>query len=99
MAYGWLPVRPDHDELLSSFLSRCARAHGMRPTVFCAFHLHPHAVWNRDIDRSASPALMKSIADKAHLQLRDIVSMTLRSWESVTHPVSPDRIGSSGMAP
>jgi hypothetical protein len=99
MAYGWLPILPDHDELLSSFLSRCARVHGMRPTVFCAFHLHPHAVWNRDVDRSASPALMKAIADNAHVQPQDIEAMTLRSWESVTHPVPLERIGSSGMAP
>lgn len=99
MAYGWIPVLPVHEELLSSFLSRCARVHGMRPTVFCAFHLHPHAVWNRDVDRNASQALMKAVADKAHLQPQDIASMTLRSWEIVTHQVPPCRIGSSGMAP
>lgn len=99
MAYGWLPIQPDPDELLSSFLSRCARVHGMRPTVFCAFHLHPHPVWNRDIDRSASPALMEAIADNAHVQPHDIEALTLRSWECITHPVSPCRIGSSGMAP
>lgn len=99
MAYGWLSILPDQDELLSSFLSRCARVHGMRPTVFCAFHLHPHAVWNRDVDRSASPALMEAIAHNAHVPPHDIEALTLRSWERITHPVPQCRIGSSGMAP
>lgn len=96
---GWLPVVPSNDELLSSFLSRCARHHGMRPTVFCAHYLKPFSIWNRDIDRSASPALMQSIARLAHLTPQQVEAMTLRGWQQSLHSTSCDDLAAAGVAP
>lgn len=77
-----LPLAPQEDELLSSFLVRSAHRHGLSPYRFCAFHFPDVPVWNRDIDRSASNELLAAIATKAGLSLGRVVQMTLRSVEA-----------------
>ncbi|NIJ78578.1 hypothetical protein FHT08_003712 [Xanthomonas campestris] len=76
-----LPLEPHEDELLSSFLVRSAHRHGLSPYRFCAFHFPGAAVWNRDIDRSASDALLAAIAVKAGITPARVMQMTLRSLE------------------
>ncbi|WP_449427214.1 TniQ family protein [Rhodanobacter umsongensis] len=76
------PINPNADELLSSFLVRAAHRHGLAPYRFCAYHFPGEPVWNRDIDRSASDALLEAIAEKAALPLKDVVGMTMRGIES-----------------
>lgn len=77
-----LPVEPYEDELLSSFLVRAAQRHGLSPYRFCAFHFPDVPVWNRDIDRSASDALLAAIAVKAGLSPTRVAQMTLRGAEA-----------------
>ncbi len=77
-----LPVEPQEDELLSSFLVRAAQRHGLSPYRFCAFHLPGVPVWNRDIDRSASKELIAAVAVKAGLSPLRVAQMTLRGPEA-----------------
>lgn len=77
-----LPVEPQEDELLSSFLVRAAQRHGLSPYRFCAFHFPGVPVWNRDIDRSASDALLAAVAVKAGLSPARVAQMTLRGAEA-----------------
>ncbi|MEQ7328398.1 TniQ family protein [Xanthomonas campestris pv. campestris] len=76
-----LPLEPHEDELLSSFLVRSAHRHGLSPYRFCAFHFPGASVWNRDIDYSASDALLAAIAVKAGLTPARVMQMKLRSVE------------------
>lgn len=77
-----LPVEPLEDELLSSFLVRAAQRHGLSPYRFCAFHFPGVPVWNRDIDHSASDALIVAVAVKAGLSPPRVAQMTLRGAEA-----------------
>lgn len=77
-----LPVEPYEDELLSSFLVRAAQRHGLSPYRFCAFHFPGVPVWNRDIDRSASDALLAAVAFKAGLSPTRVAQMTLSGAEA-----------------
>lgn len=77
-----LTVEPQEDELLSSLLVRAAQRHGLSPYRFCAFHFPGVPVWNRDIDRSASDALLAAVADKAGLSSTCVAHMTLRGAEA-----------------
>lgn len=77
-----LPVEPQEDELLSSFLVRAAQRHGLSPYRFCAFNFPGVPVWNRDIDRSASDTLIAAVAVKAGLSPTRVVQMTLRGVEA-----------------
>lgn len=99
MELRWLTTPPVADELLSSYLSRCARIHGMRPTTFAAFHLGSQQVWSRDLDRSASPVLMQTIADLAGLPLARIQTMTMQAWEAQLHPAGHRAGGRAGIGP
>lgn len=89
-------VLPHEDELLSSYLVRTAHSHGLSPYRFCAFHFGGSPVWNRDIDRSAPDALLKSIADKAQLDLVTVTAMTLRD---IAVAVSSATRSENGIAP
>lgn len=77
-----LPVEPREDELLSSFLVRSAQRHGLSPYRFCTFHFPGVPVWNRDIDCSASDALIATVAVKAGLSPVRVAQMTLRSAQA-----------------
>ncbi len=78
-----LPVEPQEDELLSSFLVRAAQRHGLSPYRFCAFHFPGVPVWNRDIDRSASDALIAAVAVKAGLSPVRVAQMALRGAQAI----------------
>lgn len=55
-------AEPLDDELLSSYLIRAAHRHGLSPYRFCAYYFPGIPIWNRDIDRSASPLFIKNLA-------------------------------------
>lgn len=59
-----LPVhlKPQKDEILSSWLVRLAMAHGMKVHSFCSISFPKNAVWNRDIDKCANDDLLKSLS-------------------------------------
>lgn len=77
-----LSIEPHEDELLSSFLVRASHRHGLAPYRFCAFQFPGVPIWNRDIDRSASDALLTMVATKAGLLSARVMQMTLRSSEA-----------------
>lgn len=89
MKSSWGPVpKPVDDELLSSFLVRCALARGSSPTRFCSFHLPGIEVWSCDIDRSASDSLLEQVATGAGLSVERVEQMSLRTIEGVGMPRS-----------
>lgn len=69
---------PHPGELLSSFLIRVAWRHGSSPTRFCALHFPGIPIWNRDIDRSASPHLIHAVAVKSGRTIEQVRQMTLQ---------------------
>lgn len=72
---------PADEELLSSYLTRCAGRHGMSVYRFRAFHFPAFRVWTRDIDRSAPRQLLRAIATDTGLTLARVTAMTLRGTE------------------
>lgn len=84
MLYQWtFHPKSQPDELLSSYLTRAAWAHGMRPSAFCHLYWPKWSIWNRDIDRSASDVLLKAITESSDVSFDRLCSMTLRSLEAV----------------
>lgn len=75
-----LPLLPN--ELLSSWLTRSAFAHGLAPYRFTNYFLPGIPVWNRDIDRSASDAVLTSLRDAAAMDLGLLQRSTLREMEA-----------------
>ncbi len=71
-------LSPLPDELLSSWLCRVAHAHGMTPHAFTTLHWPAVAVWNRDIDRSATEEWLADVAEAAGLALDAVRNLTLR---------------------
>lgn len=62
----WMP-KPIHDELLSSWLSRVMLATGAAPETLVTFAGNGMALWNRDLDRSASSRLLKQLAQNTQI--------------------------------
>lgn len=80
--WGPLPA-PCDDELLGSYLVRCALRHGSSPTRFCSFHLRGIEVWTRAIDRSATDDLLTRIAIGSALPIARVRKMTLKSLQEL----------------
>jgi len=79
-AQGW---RPDFvpGELLSSFLVRLAARLGVTPhRLQCQFGKR-FEIWTRDVDRSASDALVAAIAKRCDVSDKVVEAMTLRHYE------------------
>jgi hypothetical protein len=76
-----LPVHlhPKPDELLSSWLVRLARAHGQKVHTFGALLFGRTATWNRDIDRTAAPLILETLATRTTTDIARIRETTLRS--------------------
>ena len=74
-------VVPVDDELLSSYLIRVAEAHCADPYRFCMHTLGNVSIWNRDVDRTASPEVRSRVAERAQLTLDQVDEMTLAPWE------------------
>jgi predicted RNA-binding Zn-ribbon protein involved in translation (DUF1610 family) len=80
-----IPITPYAEELLSSFLCRAAKLHGLSPSRFCHFYLPGMPVWNRDIDRTPPPGLLKMVACQAGLESVERIKQTTLP-ASVTKP-------------
>ena len=78
--------RPYPNELLSSYLVRIAHANGKSPSRFCAFHFPGVPIWNRDVDRSATTAFVRSVAWRSQASEEVIRDMTLQEWETTLAP-------------
>lgn len=77
---------PKPDELLSSWLTHIAMANGIKlyrlgQAVFGS----GTGIWNRDIDKSASPEIISRISEKTGTSISQVFSTTLRYYESVLY--------------
>lgn len=73
---------PCADELLSSYLTRLAHRHGQSAYRYCTYHFPAIAIWNRDIDRTATDRLLSAISQKAGMPADRVADMTLRVFET-----------------
>lgn len=75
--------QPQPDELLSSWLTRMAFAHGYTLTKFISFFLKNNGTTlsRIDIDFKNDPILFKKLAQKSGLDYQQIMQMSLRSGE------------------
>jgi len=82
-------LKPMPDELLSSWLIRNARAHGLSPSRFMSLIFPARAIWSRDLDRNADLNLLKIISYYSGVQKNSLEEMTLGKFVSIlgrTHP-------------
>lgn len=84
---GLLPVhlKPQPDELLSSWLMRLAMAHGQKLHTFCSHVLPNKAIWNRDIDKSADAGIMQVLSDRTGTPLARVRETGLAAYEGVLY--------------
>lgn len=78
--------RPLPDELLSSWMTRLARANQMKVYSFYSLYFgKSHAVWNRDIDKLAPDWLMDGLSSWTGLGRTEVEQTTLRSYEGLIY--------------
>lgn len=83
------PIRykPLPDELLSSWLVRLARGHGLRVQTFCNLIFgNQLQVWNRDIDRLGPDWIVDVLSERTGTPLVVARETTLRSYEGRLYP-------------
>ncbi len=90
MSYGkaW-PVHPKPlpDELLSSWMVRLAQANGIKlQTLSWQLFGNARSPWNRDIDRSAPPWLIRELALHTGINYWDIFHTTLATYRNRLFP-------------
>lgn len=78
-----LHLRPEEDELLSSWLIRLALLHHTMPCTFTNLFLPEtrNKLWSADIDLQAAPAVLCALSDKSGLPVCKLHLMTLKSYE------------------
>lgn len=83
------PIRykPLPDELLSSWLVRLARGHGLRVQTFCNLIFgNQLQVWNRDIDRLGPDWIVDVLSERTGTPIGVARGATLRSYEGLLYP-------------
>ncbi len=77
-----LPVllKPQPDELLSSWIMRYSREFLTKSHTFCKFILETENVWNRDIDLNVSDDFLQELSSKTFLKWETVYNTTLRSY-------------------
>jgi len=85
MASRLLPIhlKPQPDELLSSWLMRLSHANGFLPHSFCHQFWPGRAVWNRDVDHLATPEITQELARLTAVSVQRAHETTLRAYEGV----------------
>ncbi len=79
-----LPIhlRPEDDELLSSWLVRLSVSHGMKPSLFSSAVCSEAHAWRvHDVDRTRSSALLSALSDKTATCLERVFNTTLTAYE------------------
>ena len=81
------PVRlkPQEDELLSSWLMRLAISHGLKLHTFCSITLPNKAIWNRDIDKSADAEVKQILSSKTGTPISRVHATSLAAYENVLY--------------
>lgn len=83
------PIRykPHSDELLSSWLVRLARGHGLHVQTFCNLIFgNQLQVWNRDIDRLGPDWIVDVLSEHTGTPLEVARGTTLRTFEGWLYP-------------
>jgi hypothetical protein len=78
-----LPIhlKPQEDEILSSWLVRLAMAHGMKVHSFSSISFPQKAIWNRDIDKCADNDLLDSLSLLTATSIQRVNETTLARLE------------------
>jgi hypothetical protein len=74
-------VKPQEDELLSSWLLRIAVAHGLKLNLFCAAIWSKGLVMGRDIDRLSDERVINLIAEGTGVTPARVAETTLSAYE------------------
>lgn len=79
----YLPIhlKPLPGELLSSWITRLSRAHGMLLHTFTAIIFNGKSLWNRDIDNSVDDSILAILCQKTGVSFRRAFKTTLKSFE------------------
>lgn len=85
-----LHLKPLDGELLSSWLTRLARAHHLRPYTFCKMTWPGRSVWNRDIDRLADDSLLVILSEKTATPLERVRQTILRQYDGLLYESHSD---------
>lgn len=80
-----LPLRPQDEELLSSWLIRLALLHRTAPTTFTNLYLPEtrNKLWSADLDLQADEPLLSRLSQKSGIAVGLLRAMTLGSYEGV----------------
>lgn len=75
--------KPQKDELLSSWLTRTAFAHGMSLNQFITYYIRHEgcAIGRTDIDFQYNPKFLDAISEKSKIDIKTIQTLSLRSEE------------------
>ena len=74
-------VKPQTDELLSSWLARLSLAHGLESRTFCRILWPAKPIWTGDIDRRATPEMLSILAQKTATSRSQVLATTLSAYE------------------
>jgi hypothetical protein len=78
-------LKPEQDELLSSWLVRLSMAHGQKLHTFCSLAWPGKAIWNRDIDKSADAKIVNTLSNKTATSITKVFATTLAAYEGVLY--------------
>lgn len=78
-------IKPQEDELLTSWLMRLSMAHGMKLHTFCSTAWPQKAIWNRDIDKSADSEIIRVLSERTGTQLGRVRETTLAAYEGILY--------------
>ncbi|MDW7646484.1 MAG: TniQ family protein [Desulfuromonadales bacterium] len=74
-------LKPQPDELLSSWLVRLARAHHIRLHSFCDIAWPKKQIWNRDIDKSVDSEILETLSSRTATPIKRVRETTLWKYE------------------
>jgi hypothetical protein len=78
-------IKPKDDELISSWLVRLARAHGLKLHTFCSVTWPGKQIWNRDIDKSSDTEMVGVLSTRTGTPIERVQATTLASYANVLY--------------
>lgn len=74
-------IKPQPDELLSSWIVRLAMAHAMKLHTFCSLvWSREKQIWNRDIDKCADDSIIQLISDRTGTSRQRVFETCLEAY-------------------
>ena len=90
-------LKPQIDEIFSSWLYRISKAHSLKPHTFCSIIWPSHQFWNRDIDKLVNKEVLRIISSKTNTSYQSAFTTTLRSYVCLLHNNFTPRTTSRGI--